>query len=285
MQRIVLSLLVVCVLYGVGLAEVGDRVAPNKVPGPVRQRVDVYRALGLEILDYVQGPGNLIGAVVRMPGDLIKRVPGMEVFAQGGLGVFFLTPDGRQMVIGFSFDLEKGSELVRTLVAKYEPAPRAAQRIQLEGLSERDLAVQFVETGREGTDGRYYCFIDLRCPHSRKQFDEMKKLDAVVRWVPITLGDPISTTRASYLLALDRAGEEDLKKALTRTGTLHEAAWMFTEEQKQALAIGVFALEKNVSFATEHGIRSTPVCASVRGGKVVRVYRGVFDAGFVKNNH
>jgi hypothetical protein len=277
--------MLVCVLYGAGRAEVGDSLSPDKVPAPVRQRVEVYRTLGLEILGYVQGPGNLTGAVVRMPEDLIRRVPGMEVFAQGGFGVFFLSPDGRQMVIGLSFDLEKGSELVRTLVAKYEPAPRVAQGIQLEGLSEKDLAVQFVETGREGADGRYYCFIDLRCPHSRKQLDEMKKLDAVVRWVPITLGDPISTTRASYLLALDHAGEKDLEEAMTRTGTLHEAAWMFTEEEKQALAAGVLVLEKNVSFATGHGIRSTPVCASVREGKVVRVYRGVFDAGFIKNNH
>lgn len=285
MRRAVLVLVLVCALCGVSRADLGDSIAVDKVPAPVRRQMETYRALGLEILAYVQGPGNLIGVVVRMPEDLIRKVPGMEAFAQGGLGVFFLSPDGKQMTIGLSFDLEKGSELVRTLVARYGSAPQAARDIRLEGLSEKDLAVQFVETGREGKDGRYYCFVDLRCPYSRKQFDEMKKLDALVRWVPITLGDPVSTTRASYLLALERAGAKELEEAMNRSGSLHEAAWIFTEEEKQALAAGVLVLEKNVSFATEHGVRSTPVCASVRDGKVVRLFRGVFDAEFIKNNH
>ncbi len=291
MRRLALFLAVVLVMV-VPVSALGSEGIPeDRVPKAVRQRVEVYRKLGVEVRGYVKGPSDLVGVVCRLPAHVLGKIKGLEVFAKDrGDAVFFLTPDGTQMFIGFVFDLVNGKELVSEVVAEYQGGQEQGQgeskgekseKLALDGLTVADLAVHYVETGTKD-QVQFYCFVDLRCPYSRQQYREMSRIETRVRWVPITLGDPVSTTRASYLLALEQPEASDLEKAFSQGSSLKELFWRFGEEEKKALAKGVFALERNTSFAMEHGIKTVPTCLYVPDGRIRQVYRGAFDAKFIQ---
>lgn len=263
-------------------------LSEGEVPEAVKRRLSVYQAIGVTVKGYAKGPGNLIAAVVNVPEGVVRRVKGLEMFAKGGDAIFYISPDGRQMVVGFVFDLENGRELSTELLNMYADAQTQAGEGGKKNLSEATFEelqqLYGVATrGRDGSEPALYCFVDLRCPYSIKQYEALKGKESV-KWIPLTFGDPVSTTRASLLLAFDNPGADELEKAIKEEAKLKEVFWKFDEETKKALARGVMRLEHNVGFAVSHGIKTTPVCVLVQDGRVGRVFKGVFDADFIRNN-
>ncbi len=91
MRGLVLSLVVVFAMVMPVLAALAsDEIPEDRVPKAVRQRVEVYRKLGVEVKGYVKGPSGLVGVVCRLPGHVLGKVKGLEVFAKDRGDAVFL---------------------------------------------------------------------------------------------------------------------------------------------------------------------------------------------------
>ncbi|RMD68839.1 MAG: hypothetical protein D6819_08395 [Gammaproteobacteria bacterium] len=233
-------------LAGVVAARAGSAV--SFPPSPVRQAMERWEALGMKVVRYFKGPGNLVGVALTFPNG-----KGMIVYVD---------PDGKTLVSGVALDLATGENLTA----------RAARMYLGEG-QKPVPAISAEELGRlgylqEGSgEAILYAFIDPECPHCLALVPRLKALAkagrAVVRWVPVGLLGPSSLTKAAYLLG--RKDPEDLL-AVMETRDVRPLL-----KDKEAMGRGGVALEEVMTFAEDHGITEVPYLLLVTGGQVLEI--------------
>ncbi|RMD70268.1 MAG: hypothetical protein D6819_04700, partial [Gammaproteobacteria bacterium] len=218
-------------------------------PPAVEQAIKRWEAVGVKVVRYFDGPGNLVGVALAFPNG-----KGMIVYVD---------PQGKTIVSGAAIDLETGENLT----AKAARAYLGEGRKPVSDISPSELErLGYLEEGKG--DAILYVFIDPACPHCRALVPRVKALaesgEATVRWVPLGLLGPESLTKAAYLLGKGDPGE--LVSIMDTQKNIQELL-----RDKEAMGRGGVKLERNMDFAESHGIRSVPTLLLDLGGRVVEI--------------
>jgi thiol:disulfide interchange protein DsbG len=227
---------------------------PYAPPEAVMRRMQEWAgATGLLVKAYFPGPGNLTGVAAEL--------------ALGQGMIYYLSPDGRQMLVGLAVDLDTGTDLSAEAGRKYlgeaaipqlaQPSPGAAAMS-----SQELLRLPSVAQGDPKAGKVLVAFVDLGCGHCHRLYEDVQALlpreGVAVHWIPMSLGSEASTTRAAAALGgqaptLDAFWDAEPAMLLGDTGRL---------------ARGSQRLEAVMDFAESHGIRSVPTLYLVEEGAV-----------------
>lgn len=219
---------------------------------------------------YFAGPGNLTGVVTK----------GKD----GKPAVFYVSPDGVYVVIGLAMDVATGRNLTAEAVVQFfpnstlgqagqqllnatavPPAPKAGpgDPVPAAGVTPASFdKLAYIETG--AGPSVIYALVDPQCKHCQNAHQQIVEWQQKggrtrVRWIPVSLGNEVSSLRAAQALA---EGSPAALSAMFKEG----AAAM----PKDKVTKGATLLTANMQFIeTSLPITATPVFIFPDGGKVV----------------
>lgn len=251
-------------------------------PAKVTKVMERFKKKGFEVKKYFPGPVGLVGIV----GEVPKKIAGKNGSRQI---VYFIDQSGRYLFSGALIDMQENKELSQLAAAEYLGEHPDKKRKTAKEITAADLeSLSFIEQQKSQNGSFLYFFVDQGCPHCRHEFQTVSKLvkegklkKIGVRWVPVSLGNPKSTTSASLVLgsgagamaemqkywSTDKSKIPDIGKVLKGGGDV----------AKKKLTLGVNLIEKNLDVMEKFNITGVPLGFFVRNGQVKMVFKGYMD--------
>lgn len=257
----------------------GENFAP---PAKVTKIMERFAGKGFKVRKYFPGPIGLIGVVGEVPENMAGKNENRQI-------VYFIDQSGRYLFSGALIDMQENRELSQVAAAGYQSEHPDENRKTAKQITVSNLeSLSFIEQQKSLNGTSLYFFVDQACPHCRHELQTItqliknKKLEKVgVRWVPVSLGNPKSTTSASLVLgsgakamaelqkywSMDKSKIPDIGKVIKEGG----------EVAKKKLTIGVNLIEKNLDVMEKFNITGVPLGFLVRNGQVKMVFKGYMD--------
>jgi len=280
-KQTIIPLLLFCII-GFTVQSVfaaGETFAP---PAKVTKVMERFKKKGFEVRKYFPGPIGLIGVVGEVPKSIAGKNKSRQI-------VYFIDQSGRYLFSGALIDMQKNKELSQMAAAEYQSEHSDKNKKTVKQITATDLkSLSFIEQQKSQNDTFLYFFVDQGCPHCRHELQTITKLTKEgklgkvgVRWVPVSLGNPKSTTSASLILgsgadaitelqkywSMDKSKIPDVGKVIKEGG----------EVAKKKLTIGVNLIEKNLDAMEKFNITGVPLGFFVRNGQVKMVFKGYMD--------
>lgn len=239
------------------------------VPPPAVRATFAKKPEVLKGAKFFEAPGGLIGIVTFPP-------------APAQPAVIYVTADGRGLIVGMIIDTVDGKNLTAEAASQFAPGSpiaKAGEKLEKAAAAASNLPqvepgdpvptaaatpaaldkLAYIETG--SGERVIYAFVDPQCKHCKNAFTEISTWQkgggkTRIRWVPISLGNEQSTSRAAQALGNRTLAGLD--------GMFNDAPMV-----KDQVAKGALLLERNMEFIdTALPLTATPVFVYVDGGKV-----------------
>jgi len=252
-------------------------------PAEVTKAMERFTGKGFKIKKYFPGPIGLVGVVGKVPEKIAGKSKSRQI-------VYFIDPSGRYLFSGALIDMQNNIELSQAAAADYQTEhPKENTRKTVKEITASDLeSLAFIEQQKPLKGDCFYFLVDQGCPHCRHELQTITELikdrtmkNVGVRWVPVSLGNPRSTTSASLVLGsgsdalaefqrywnMDKSKVPNIEKVIKEGG----------DTAKKKLTIGINRIDRNLDLMEKFNIRGVPAGFFVRDGQVKMVFRGYMD--------